>query len=145
MISENELRIGNLLYWQDPKAGMIIAINWRHLKEISENPHQFNAYYSGIQITEKILRKYGFEEDPRTWEGKQGRYFTFPNPAKRTVGIFQIRLFRNSCQIEYLVNENFSKQIVGCVYLHQMQNQYFYLIGRELEAYPSQPNEKINP
>jgi len=115
----NELRIGNIL-----KGGEVVSIDIMGV--IFRN--NFNNTYSGIhpkckpiKLTPEILEQCGFEKINNIhgyylWSMKRKR-----NDSKPSIDIYD----------RYTIIGNISR-VKHCVYLHQLQNLYYALTGKEL-------------
>lgn len=124
MIQANELRIGNII----SRGGYEVKVGWGTLKAISEG----DDVGEPIALTEDILLKYGFE---RSYSYK---YLFFKGEFRYNVGLGIITLLRhceragesqpNHCGFPFLTDQ------IKIQYLHQLQNLYFALTGKEIEV-----------
>lgn len=102
----NELRIGN--YVLDSYNGKITRINWQEIKWIQEVTDR----YASIELTEEILLKCGFI------------------PCSIIDNHFNISgMCIWKCNDMFLCDKNG----IHIKHLHQLQNLYFALTGKELE------------
>ena len=119
MITINELRTGNLL-WYDTAEGDILttSIDWQDLKWLDEDPKGFNLVHTAITLTEEWLVKMGLKPE----DGK----FKTTNWS----GLF----FEYSSQwhLKRSTNNGIIDICYGFEHVHQLQNLYFALIGDEL-------------
>ena len=134
MIQANELRIGNKLLF----LGEIVT--FKNITEIREDGIFWiktfepkieckNFHFKPIPLSEEILLKCGFELNEDLGDMK---YYQIPN-EKRGFGV----CFDHDEIVFYLFN---IKGITNLIYdesffqyLHQLQNLYFTLTGKELE------------
>ncbi len=126
MISANELRIGN--YLLSVQTGKPVIVDWLVIKHIQDGnrqcpPYDMSLVYKPIKLTEELLLKCGFKR------GSVTMYFlSIPNLACEIHATW----FHNQYVIEL---QNHRIPIVTEVtYLHQLQNLYFALTGKELEV-----------
>ena len=127
MIPANELRCGNYL-----KSDVVVKIDARTIFDIWD----ISKKYEPIPITEEWLLKFGFIED-------SFEYIKIISPD----GILGIRLNPYDVDFEEIGVCIFQKDDTGITeehenhyvfldsikYIHQLQNLYFALIGKELE------------
>lgn len=138
MIDPKELRIGNWICGQnDPpmivreikEDGIQCSFGWDHLGAF--------WYYEGddlhgIPLTPEVLEAAGFEESARwsPWSGFTAWTYIIDLHGKKEGGLL---IGKNEASImEYHIEESTSIP-VGIKYLHQLQNLYFSLTGKELE------------
>lgn len=106
----NELRIGNLIMWNDTQT----KVTPEHLTMLL-GKHSFRA--AGVPLTKEWIEKFGFvDEDNKTWQNEIALY-----PAHITVG-------------GYNYNASFFEHhnLINVQYVHQLQNLYYALTGEEL-------------
>jgi len=122
MIAASELRIGNWFHWSII-ASMGQGFDYiREAKEIG----MYNQFKEPVPLTPEILEKCGFES-----RLSKNEYFILCSKRSRSDGLFiEITLFDFSCSIGQL--NHFSHQFGEYKYLHQLQNLYFSLTGKEL-------------
>lgn len=128
MIQANELRIGNYVneyYWNNIKnCYSLELIKIKGIYETHIVCNEEDAYnlseLKPIPLTEEILFKCGFVEEYEDEEDNS--YF-----VNSSVEIMKV-LFKQEFFLENI--DNISLKIK---YLHQLQNLYFALIGKELE------------
>jgi hypothetical protein len=123
----NELRLGNLVVYNDE----IVKATGLHYNMFEcGNPADENWMCTGrisevqpIQLTEEILVKIGFEKFVKSFRmelsGYRLDYF-----IDKTLYIY--KKHTNCCLIKYLE--------IKCEYIHQLQNSFFLLTGKELEV-----------
>ena len=114
MIQPQELRIGN--YYQGASRGNIEIVTWKTLRDLSEGKLNLLP----ITLTEEILLNFGF-------------YEIYKSEFSIRYGI------ENFDEIEFKWNKTFGWNfyyktfcIEGIKYVHQLQNLFFSLTGKEL-------------
>ena len=114
MIKQQELRIGN--YYQGASRGNIEIVTWQTLRDLSEGKLNLLP----IQLTEEILLNFGF-------------YEIYKSEFSIRYGI------ENFDEIEFKWNKTFGWNfyyktfcIEGIKFVHQLQNLFFSLTGKEL-------------
>jgi hypothetical protein len=116
----NELRIGNLIFTGDDN--MVFKVQHGTIRGVLYN----HLNVKPIPLTEEWLLKFGFEK-AKHWEG--GTIYL----KNRTH--LEIRLYKGEwlAKIYYGVNvaNHINLPFKGCV--HELQNLYFALEGKELE------------
>ena len=129
MIDVKELRIGNYVFPKNDSGkesviGEIFAIN-DYLVSIKGNHNQYDYHLlEPIPLTEELLLKCGFTE---LYSDSKGYIYSVNN-------IEFIRSYFDTPSYFIKTNEEnvlFEKPII---YLQQLQNIYFALIGKELEV-----------
>ncbi len=132
MIQANELRLGNkMLYTNSNGDSEIIGCNVFHLADLSgqtdEAKPEMAERYSPIPLTPEILEKCGFKLWDNDW------YFTKLEWLELSINIESgeicIQPIKHGSQL-------FSGVHLYCKSLHQLQNLYFALTGKELEFKP---------
>lgn len=117
MVKSSELRIGN---WLNKKYGVTHNVDVQiTLPDISSIHHRgVLSEFSGIELTEEWLLKFGFEFDNVAWwKGRTMLSFTkIGNWAVWYGTLTHGRI--DECNINYV---------------HQLQNLYFALTGEELQ------------
>ena len=121
MIQANELRIGNLIYWDIPEKlnvlHEVVGIRNGRPQTIPISLGNRIEEYSPIPLTEEILVKCGFEEVYKSpmhstyWMERLSYYFWYEKGN------------------QYADCKGLQ---VNCKHLHQLQNLYFALTGEEL-------------
>ena len=109
----NELRIGNVVYYISTKKELLThLIDLPTLKRI-EKGNKYNIF-KPIPLTEEILLKCGYIK-------QEGRYFLCTDAIM---------------QLERYIDESIYHSILAIEvkYLHQLQNLYFELTGKELKC-----------
>lgn len=115
MIQANELRIGN---WVTDKSGTCTTkihtdMEWEG--------------WCGIRLTPDILKKAGFKDIGKDALGGWTKYVKESNVVCSDV----IVSFGEAGKNLYVTHSN--NGVAYCLYLHQFQNLYFALTGKELE------------
>lgn len=127
MIDAKELRIGNWVQiaqmWQGAGYDIYRQCDIDTINRISRDANNRNPFYDPIPLTPEILEKCGFEIN------SFGRLVISINP------LFQIgeSLEQPGSTMLYCHNRCVSNNIR---YLHQLQNLFFALAGKELEIQP---------
>jgi hypothetical protein len=124
MIKKEELRIGNILNYTTAENDILpTTIDWQDLKWISEDPKGFNLVQDPIPLTEEWLLKCKFNI-----LGCESESYINDNYPHFIIDIldsgnFGIKLrFPNG----HLIDIEFE-------FLHNLQNIFFDLTGKELE------------
>jgi len=113
----NELRIGNLVYLND-KQKVWEILDGHEIDEINEN-----KTVEPINLIEEWLLKFGFIKN-------QNVFWISISSIKAEIHIEQY-----SKEFVTIVRSDFSELILCPVkYVHQLQNLYFALTGKELEV-----------
>lgn len=129
MITENEIRSGNILNYQSAEGDILqCTINWQDIKWCVEDPKGFNIAHSPVPITEQVLKDCGFEAKKSTShsEGKPKDYYCYS-----LLG-FTYNDIQKTWWNKNLLLTNPPK------YMHQLQNLIFATTGQELEYKPKQ-------
>jgi hypothetical protein len=116
MIQPNEIRIGNILNYTTDEDGLFTTtIDWQDIKYCIEKNKDFNRHHSPIPLTEEVLLKCGFAEKTNK---------VYPTFSKNELDLVSIRgeYFRAKPPIDVEIKS-----------LHQLQNLFFALEGKELE------------
>ena len=116
MIDPRELRIGNLV----ETAGDYIQVCPEDFKDTT---HLFS-----IPLTEEWLIKFGFEKC--IFPSGKERKFCYQN-KRRTLLMMGENTFRDYISFYDLRDNTFAS--IYCLNVHQLQNVYFALTGKELE------------
>lgn len=118
MIDVKELRIGNYVRpkndnGRESKIGTVFAIN-NYLVSVNDNNNPYDYHLlEPIQITKDILSKCNFVK--REW----GDTVVYYNPLMELDAYFRLNGVDYNIEVKYL---------------HQLQNLYFDLTGKELEV-----------
>lgn len=116
-LTAQQLRIGNLIYWDIPqKAGVphrVVGILEDTLHTIPISIGSMNEY-KPIPLTEEILIRLGFHKEFNKYKLKGFQFI-----AKKVADDIGFHL--NAVYVN-----------VECKYVHQLQNLYFALTGTEL-------------
>lgn len=135
MIQANELRIGNWVFDEDNtyaqvetvRSGRFIEWNGMDDEPTTLSLPNDNAMYGGninpIPLTPEILEKCGFE--------RQGKIFEFRHKNGLQICLCWGNIWRN---VNNLFEDLYDEPIVN--HLHQLQNLYFALTGKELTYNP---------
>lgn len=119
MIQANEIRVGNAVYDHD---GVLRWINHRKISDIASRPNDHG--YMPIPLTEEWLLKFGFEEY-RFYKDR----ISYKLVQERGGDYFVTGEWFHKCLSEgNAVILNYNLQ-----YVHQLQNLFFALTGKELE------------
>jgi len=103
-----ELRIGNVLFWSTNND--IVVVDHVHIRMCSVDRNNFNKLYKPIPLTEEWLVKFRFRCYDNKWDTDE------------------IIIMKNGDGYLYLANQLH----VNLFYVHQLQNLYFALTGKEL-------------
>ncbi len=138
-MNANELRLGNILMYNSPISftSQNVEVNIYHLSDIlGETPlsdlSRKNAYQPVI-LTEEWLIKFGFEKTS-SWIGADMQFeyidyridqFTCFNPDSGGIEV------EFNSVLESTDNRSY---ITTIQYVHQLQNLYYALTGKELEV-----------
>jgi hypothetical protein len=123
MIQPNELRVGNILNYTTDEDGLFTTtIDWEDIKYCIEKNKDFNRHYSPIPLTEEVLLKCGFEREKETIENIDFIKDDSPYWVQWVaVGDYFV-LFGGGNSLGISIKS-----------LHQLQNLFFALTGKELE------------
>lgn len=110
MIQVNELRIGNLVH--SKLTNVDFYVTGEYLYDISNEPNNVKP----IPLTEKWLLEFGFEKHI------QGECYILQKSFKFRIEFSDL----SNIWINYELK-------VQCKYVHQLQNIFFVLTGKELE------------
>ena len=107
-----ELRIGNYIMFHNDE----ILTTWEDIRFMITSRHQ-NKYHKPIPLTEQWLLKFGFEKD-------------FANDGFK----FNNLILDSEERLHIIDRSRYGIIISRCVkHVHQLQNLYFALTGKELE------------
>ena len=109
-MKQNELRIGNYVYFEDELLKFDFEMGWNF------------DYIKPIPLTEEWLLKFGFKKKYQTFEFKGLN-------IDGTVVHFSFDKWRSEYDIE---NCDFTEIPAECKHVHQLQNLYFALTNEEL-------------
>jgi hypothetical protein len=114
MIQPNELRIGNLIFKNhnvvDERETIYVSVQDFYWIE------KYPDSYEGMPLTEEWLLKFGFEKINHI------HGYSFWSHKKTKISIYD----NKTEWMGYYVDNN-------CKYVHQLQNLFFALTGKELE------------
>lgn len=116
MINKNEIRVGNTI-WSCAKEGSIT---------VNENTFQLmktDTGFYGIPLTPELLEECGFE---RIMNFASDTNWTYKMVTKT-----KIKLFYHCGTSSFMIGEPLASRTT-VIYLHQLQNLYFALLGEEL-------------
>ena len=125
MIQANELRIGNYLQFGDKtmRAGNLVNGEFWYVQDLDCVRTVNLSDIEPIPLTEKILSKCGFEKVNHI-----NNYSFFSYNRKNGNKNFICDIYENTTRINsYSIGNHVQ-------YLHQLQNLYFALTGKELEV-----------
>lgn len=135
MIDVKELRIGNYVFpknnsGKESVIGEVFAIN-DYLVSVKGNHNQYDYHLlEGISLTEKILMDAGFNyvSDYKCFSKEIGDKFA--------IGL---KLEQNTVDLFYITEKAYNgiltiPAVYKVLYVHQLQNLYFDLTGKELEV-----------
>lgn len=135
MIKANELRIGNLLLLLAERRE-VININEKVVTVKSKSGYIRGVDIdlgglSPIQISEKILKRSGFKaEKNKKCKFKLWHFPSLINCNNLFILLHNKPYFVASVKTAIYLNDN---HLMECRYVHQLQNLYFALTGKELE------------
>ena len=117
-IKPEDLRIGNLVYYQTSEDGLMPnVIDWEDIRLSIESPDYFNEYYKGIPMNwalcEAIGLKFEYNGDSGTWQGYIGEW-----------GVFD--LYQDGDGFYWRANSTMGIRIE---YFHQLENALYYNTG----------------
>jgi len=123
MIKINELRIGNiiLLSWKNAVNPSTRKVDLGAFMDLASNGSGSAYNYEPIPLTEEWLSKFGFDKI-----GKNFRKFYEYNPNLKEFVLY----YNNSTGFYEIKANNLMCTILS---VHQLQNLYFALTGKELE------------
>jgi hypothetical protein len=118
-----QLRIGNVLFWSTNND--IVVVDHVHIRMCSVDRNNFNKLYKPIPLTEEWLVKLGF------------RMFELPiwcdfHDEYEDRSVFNKEGFeiKQNEHMDFVFTLNDNDLVV--LYVHQLQNLYFALTGKEL-------------
>jgi hypothetical protein len=127
MIKTTELRIGNLVLFAQESTVfkvMDIDLNGIGVDDGDERTWIEIDQFEGVPITEELLLKFGFEKN-----------FISPNVERYSVDGFAINSYSNKEDGDYFWLGYYMNSINKHIeYVHQIQNLYFALTGKELTS-----------
>jgi hypothetical protein len=110
-----ELRLGNFIQDEFGIVEQVESLNSFGCEEINEN--SVTGFYEPILLNSEWLLKFGFEPSGTSWLRNTGNY-----------GYFDIELMDE----HYFLNYEGLPFSNGFKYVHQLQNLYFAVTGKEL-------------
>ena len=124
-MNASELRIGNLLLDEKGRLCRVDSINCNYFKAPAIKGAMTTLPNTAIELTEEWLIKLGFEPVSMMFENVPIKQFNSTNRKfflTKDIGKFYLYLFND--REEELFNE--------IKYVHQLQNLFFALTGKEL-------------
>lgn len=137
MIDKKDLRLGNWVLDEENKPMQVIeiseyAVNHREQYGCVEESHSLDNI-NGINLTEEILLKCGFEEVI-----EERIDVPYMNSSNTVWKVYKKKHLKFSCQctegLSFQMQLSFNDVIVVLTELHDLQNLYFVLTGEELEV-----------
>ena len=138
MLNPKELRFGNLveherLIYPQRKVGWVIEETT--IQTFNELRHKYwKDRWRAIPVTPEMLEKLGFEKDGF---GSYTVNVGLINEDKKRLSICDDYVYLREVDTAFGINDDivvlYSKDIRGEIYIHQIQNFYFDLTGKELE------------
>lgn len=130
MVKATELRIGNLVTYHG-EEDMICTVDAKDIFNIATGYMENHKIHSVIPITEKLLLEFGFEEKNYDYtisisECELVKLMLIPHdefPSESSVCVIQSNEDDNEEETVFLSDIK---------YVHQLQNLYFALTGKEL-------------
>jgi hypothetical protein len=120
----NELRVGNWIINPFGGKGTVESIHLDSVKLKESNSFVPLVHCKPIQLTDEILLKCGFK--------KGDEYYLSPSDYS-TEGFVDMMCF-NLKECEFIIDmSQYSGYSVSIKHLHQLQNLYFALTGKELQ------------
>lgn len=126
MLKVKDLRVGNYIYSSLTESVVEVSTKVLRLME-SEIRVKGETTYKGVPITEDILLKCGFSRGLYI----DNLFFTKLDIVNGDYS--EIIIDMSDCLEVHLDINNFSIK-VECKYLHQLQNLYYSVTGKELEV-----------
>lgn len=118
MIQPNELRIGNYVKHVPLNTGIFVKIDSEEISYCESYPEEFNDNFKPIELTEEILLKCGFEKLEHLYKLHL---------------LNSLNLIYNSEHNGWYLDIYHNTSKIELRYLHELQNLYFALTGKELE------------
>jgi len=123
-MNQNELRIGNLVYHKDnPLPQKVDGLDLYKIQSEYISEYAMPDHFSPIQLDEEWLLKFGFVKSEGLYNRSISDHFYLSVDDKFIVS------FMSSG--EY-VTDNEHGDVLSIQYVHQLQNLYFALTGKEL-------------
>jgi hypothetical protein len=115
----SDLRMGNILSYTTSEGEVADAvIDWQDLKWLDEDSVGFNSVHKPIQLTEFILPFLGFRTRDGHW----------------TNGVIDLMYITNDDYFQFEIKfPSLDWRICDIKNVHQLQNLYFALTGKELK------------
>lgn len=135
MINTHELRIGNLLLSDTQELVKIDSIiNITAVTDDKLGCYECNQIFP-ISLTREILEKVGFEySGNHVYEYKDNSNILFDEPEDwNNIKKYPIGIAGGDSNY-FLAYFPKGEVIIRCLYLHQLQNMYFAIIGQELNV-----------
>lgn len=136
-VSHNEIRIGNWIQWEDDSNEQIQVNEITHItgEDYSATNYFFNGGLSldfiPIPLTEEWLIKFGFTKHSHY------EHLFFKDKFRYNINNFTVGILRD-CAMEgeskkHACGYPSLTDMVSCGNVHQLQNLYWCLCGKELE------------
>lgn len=129
MIKANEIRVGNWL--NDPRQynPKFFPKTENGYFKATARDIQYAEEFDPIPLTEEILLKCGFKKTEEYYASYEENIDVY------TIGFFNIAFIDNEYKLWICIEEDtfYSFSWTKIQYIHQLQNLYFALIGKELE------------
>lgn len=127
MLQTSELRIGNRLTYADKEIiveGIVRNTIYHSKGQFDQNTAPAYEPFKGIKLTRELFLKYGFTET----------YFGYDH-AIESVEIEDLE------DGKYIISINFNEYNIGreFEFLHELQNIFFCLVGKELASFSTEP------
>lgn len=124
MIKAHELRIGNYILGPMGRTGNIIELTVNGASCNLTTPHSLFNYdwIKPIPLTEEWILKFGLQKSNSEW------WIRVKSPISEAeqFSIYQIGLSKFVFDISQHIN-------INLLYVHQLQNLFFALVGEEIE------------
>lgn len=133
----SELRLGNRVYWESAlgvlNAEKLSIADWVAIAEEAEG----SQHYKPIPITEEWLKEFGFEfRDYFVNDEEDDEIFmSYRLKIEKTLMSFELSMNPDGYH-DFLVHFTWQSEsgvIARIQFIHQLQNLYFALTGKELE------------
>lgn len=124
MIKTNELRIGNtvILSHEDDKE------EYYNIKFINDSEY-FPMFIKPVIINKEILIQFGFEYNNDT----DSYILSWKEYYSNIYRNIEFKLEDDNHYCSFWIGNNADKLLLNIDYLHQLQNLYFVITGRELK------------
>ena len=123
MIDSKDLRIGNYL---QRASGDIFQVSARDILLISEWDANVRLLPNPVELTEHWIYVFGFEKEEECDEGGVNDFRYVLHKNNHTLSL------TSNWDSEDVVYVNYNQGGVDVFYVHQLQNLFYYLTGKEL-------------